>query len=80
MYFQLLKGNKIEMPFFFFFIQTFVSIFIKEDDAPSTFLKLFRAHDIDEKKTRNSRIKYHLSGNNSNMFSMGLHTGKLLIN
>lgn len=59
--------------------KTFVSIFIKEDDAPSTFLKLFRAHDMDEKKTRNSRIKYHLSGNNSDMFSMGLHTGVLTI-
>lgn len=59
--------------------KTFVSIFIKEDDAPSTFLKLFRAHDKDEKKTRNSRIKYHLSGENSDMFSMGLHTGVLTI-
>ncbi|CAI9732107.1 protocadherin Fat 1 isoform X3 [Octopus vulgaris] len=57
----------------------FVAIFIKEDDAPSTFLKLFRAHDKDEKNTRNSRIQYHLSGMNSDMFSMGVHTGVLTI-
>ncbi|GAB1601746.1 protocadherin Fat 1 isoform X5 [Argonauta hians] len=57
----------------------FVAIFIKEDDAPTTFLKLFRATDKDEKNTRNSRIQYHLSGMNSDMFHMGLHTGVLTI-